>query len=107
MADEGGPATTSGRGYGLTGLAERVALAGGTWGPGPRASAFRGGGGAAGDDGGACVVTVRVLVADDNALLRAGLVTVLGSDASLEVVGEAADGRAAVRLVSSSIRTWC
>jgi DNA-binding NarL/FixJ family response regulator len=43
-------------------------------------------------------MTVRVLVVDDNELLRAGLVTVLGSDAGIEVVGEAADGPAAVRL---------
>ena len=42
--------------------------------------------------------TVRLVVADDNELLRAGLVTVLSSDAGLEVVGEAADGPAAVRL---------
>jgi DNA-binding NarL/FixJ family response regulator len=39
-----------------------------------------------------------VLVVDDNELLRAGLVTVLGSDAGLEVVGEAGDGPAAVTL---------
>ncbi len=43
-------------------------------------------------------MTVRVLVVDDNELLRAGLVTVLGSDPGLEVVGEASDGQAAVRL---------
>ncbi len=43
-------------------------------------------------------MTVRVLVADDNVLLRAGLVTVLGSDPGLEVVGEAEDGPAAVEL---------
>ena len=43
-------------------------------------------------------MTVRVVVADDNVLLRAGLVTVLGSDPGLEVVGEADDGPAAVEL---------
>lgn len=43
-------------------------------------------------------MTVRVVVADDNELLRAGLVTVLSSDPDLEVVGEAADGPTAVRL---------
>jgi DNA-binding NarL/FixJ family response regulator len=37
-------------------------------------------------------VAVRVVVVDDNELLRAGLVTVLGSDPGLEVVGEAASG---------------
>ncbi|MBI4944171.1 MAG: response regulator transcription factor [Actinobacteria bacterium] len=44
-------------------------------------------------------MTVRVVVVDDNALLRAGLTTVIASDPGLEVVGEAADGPAAVRLV--------
>ena len=43
-------------------------------------------------------MTVRVVVVDDNELLRAGLVTVLASDAELEVVGEAPDGPSAVRL---------
>ncbi len=42
-------------------------------------------------------MTVRVLVADDNELLRAGLVTVLRSDPDIEVAGEAADGPSAVR----------
>lgn len=41
---------------------------------------------------------VRVAVVDDNELLRAGLVTVLGSDQELEVIGEAADGVAGVNL---------
>lgn len=43
-------------------------------------------------------MTVRVVVADDNSLLRAGLVTVLSSHAGVDVVGEAADGPSAVRL---------
>jgi DNA-binding NarL/FixJ family response regulator len=43
-------------------------------------------------------MSVRVLVVDDNELLRAGLVTVLASDPGLDVVGEAADGPSAVRL---------
>ena len=41
---------------------------------------------------------VRVVVADDQAIVRDGLVTVLGLEPGLEVVGEAADGAAAVRL---------
>jgi DNA-binding NarL/FixJ family response regulator len=41
-------------------------------------------------------MTVRVVVADDNELLRAGLVTVLTSDPDVEVVGEAVDGPGAV-----------
>jgi DNA-binding NarL/FixJ family response regulator len=39
---------------------------------------------------------IRVLVADDDDLMRAGLRAVLSSDATLDVVGEAGDGRAAV-----------
>ncbi|GAA1505744.1 response regulator [Nocardioides humi] len=42
-------------------------------------------------------MTVRVLVADDDALLRAGLAVVVGTDPGLELVGEAADGLDAVR----------
>jgi len=40
---------------------------------------------------------VRVLVVDDDDLMRAGLKAMLSSDESIDVVGEAADGRAAVR----------
>ena len=39
---------------------------------------------------------VRVLLADDDDLMRAGLKAVLSSDGAIEVVGEAASGRAAV-----------
>jgi DNA-binding NarL/FixJ family response regulator len=39
---------------------------------------------------------VRVLVVDDDDLMRAGLRSVLASDESIEVVGEAADGGAAI-----------
>ena len=40
---------------------------------------------------------VRVLIVDDDDLMRAGLQSVLSSDASIELVGEAADGEAAIR----------
>jgi DNA-binding NarL/FixJ family response regulator len=39
---------------------------------------------------------VRVLLVDDDDLMRAGLKAVLSSDSTIEVVGEASDGRAAV-----------
>jgi len=39
---------------------------------------------------------VRVLIVDDDDLMRAGLKAVLSSDESIEVVAEAGDGRAAV-----------
>jgi DNA-binding NarL/FixJ family response regulator len=43
---------------------------------------------------------VRVVVADDHELLRAGLVTVLSSDGRIEVVAEAEDGPTAVLLAT-------
>jgi DNA-binding NarL/FixJ family response regulator len=43
-------------------------------------------------------VSVRVLVADDQALVRAGFRKILEADAEIEVVGEAADGTEAVEL---------
>ncbi|MEO7218399.1 MAG: response regulator transcription factor [Gemmatimonadaceae bacterium] len=43
--------------------------------------------------------TIRVILADDHAVVRAGLKAVLGSSPEIEVVGEAADGGAAVELV--------
>jgi DNA-binding NarL/FixJ family response regulator len=42
---------------------------------------------------------VRVLIVDDDDLMRAGLRAVLSSDVRVEVVGEAADGRAAIEQV--------
>lgn len=45
-------------------------------------------------------MTIRVVVIDDNALLRAGLVTVLSSEEGVEVVAEAADGAAAAEVVA-------
>jgi len=41
---------------------------------------------------------VRVLVADDQALIRTGFTTILDAQDGLQVVGEAGDGRAAVTL---------
>lgn len=43
-------------------------------------------------------MTVRVLIADDQALVRAGFRLILDSQPGIEVVGEAADGAAAVTL---------
>ena len=41
---------------------------------------------------------IRVLVAEDQSAVRAGLVLILGSAPDIEVVGEAADGEEAVAL---------
>jgi DNA-binding NarL/FixJ family response regulator len=51
-------------------------------------------------------MTVRVLIVDDDDLMRAGLRGVLANDESIEVVGEASDGRDAVyrtRLLSPDV----
>ncbi|WP_017975332.1 response regulator [Actinopolyspora halophila] len=42
---------------------------------------------------------IRVLLVDDEAVVRAGVRTILASDAEIEVVAEAGDGRQAVELV--------
>ena len=44
-------------------------------------------------------MTVRVLIVDDDDLMRAGLKAVLSSDTRVEVVGEAGSGRGAVEQV--------
>jgi DNA-binding NarL/FixJ family response regulator len=41
---------------------------------------------------------IRVLLADDEAMVRAGVRAILGSDPGLEVVAEASDGREAIDL---------
>ncbi|MFI9593594.1 response regulator [Nonomuraea sp. NPDC052265] len=43
-------------------------------------------------------MSIRVLVADDHAAVRAGIVMILDGADDIEVVGEAADGEQAVRL---------
>ena len=87
-----GPALP-GSGAGLLGLQERVALAGGTPGARPgRVRRLRGGRRVA-------MVSVRVLLVDDDALVRAGLRMILSSAEDLEVVGEVDDGARAVAAV--------
>jgi DNA-binding NarL/FixJ family response regulator len=43
-------------------------------------------------------MTIRVLIADDQGIVRAGLSTILNGRPGIEVVGQAADGRTAVAL---------
>ena len=43
---------------------------------------------------------VRIVIVDDDALVRAGLVMLLGGDDSLDIVGEAGDGQAGLELVA-------
>ena len=44
---------------------------------------------------------IRVLIADDQAVVRAGLAVILGAEADIEVIGEAVDGADAVSLARS------
>jgi DNA-binding NarL/FixJ family response regulator len=47
-------------------------------------------------------MTIRVLLADDQALIRAGFAMIIGSEPDLEVVGEAVNGREAVELARTA-----
>ncbi|WP_406095081.1 response regulator [Streptomyces sp. NBC_01013] len=44
-------------------------------------------------------IPLRIILADDHTVMRAGLVALLSSEPTVEIVGEAGDGREAVRLV--------
>ena len=46
-------------------------------------------------------MTIRVVIADDQQMVRSGFAMILGSEDGIEVVGEAADGDEAVRLARS------
>lgn len=48
-------------------------------------------------------MSVRVVVAEDQALVRAGLVTILSTDPGIEVVGQAGDGEHAVALARTTL----
>ena len=50
---------------------------------------------------------IRVLIADDQPLVRDGSGMILDAQPDIEVVGQAADGREAVELPDSCSRTSC
>ena len=50
---------------------------------------------------------IRVLIADDQALVRGGFRLILQAQPDMEVVGEAEDGREAVALARELSRTSC
>jgi DNA-binding NarL/FixJ family response regulator len=49
--------------------------------------------------GGIAADRIRILIVDDHALFRVGIANILSREREIEVVGEAADGRAAVEMV--------
>ena len=81
-----------GGGHGLAGLRERVSLVGGSVDSGPRT----GGGFVVRTSARGERMTTRVLIADDQALVRDGFRMILEAEEDFEVVGEAADGLEAV-----------
>ena len=103
VLDDGpGAAGGNGSGHGLAGIGERVAVYGGELASG-RASRGR-----------LCpscapavrrARMIRVLLADDQSLVRAGFRMILKGEPDIEVVGEADDGNEAVRQAPSSART--
>ena len=51
-------------------------------------------------------MTIRVLVADDQDIVRAGLSMILDAQPGIEVVGEAADGRRRCRWPAGFVPTY-
>ena len=90
-----------GHGSGIAGMRERAALAGGRLdaGPSPDGLGWRVHAVLPAPKIGAEPMTaIRVLLADDQAVVRRGLRTILEAEPDIEIVGEAADGVEAVAL---------
>ena len=88
---------TSSGGHGLTGMAERVRLYGGELQAGPADGGWRVSARLPLDgQQGARRMNVRLLIADDQALVRAGFRMILDAEDDLDVIGEATDGLDAV-----------
>ena len=107
--DDDGDPTPVGRpsgGYGIVGMTERATMLGGTLEAGPRP-----------DRGwtvtaelptrAAFAMTIRVLVADDQELVRTGLTMILDAQPGIEVVGQAANGRQAVEMARALLPDVC
>src|SRR5690606_22416313 len=92
----GGPQSDAPRGMGLIGMAERAQLVGAELEAGPREHRCGPGYGRGHGRGGLPVI--RVLLVDDQTVVRAGFRVILDSADGIEVAGECADGPTAVEL---------
>ena len=101
----GAPGTTHGGGHGLVGMRERAVAARRHARGGPAAARRLPGARPPAAGGGA--VSVRVVIADDQALVRGGFRMILDARDDIEVVGEAGDGARRSRSWSGSSPTWC
>ncbi len=100
------PLGRSGGGQGLRGIAERLELLGGAVESGPTASGWRVTasvplGGVLAPARARRSRVVRVLIADDQRVVREGLATIVGGFPDTEVVGLAGDGVEALELVAA------
>ena len=50
---------------------------------------------------------LRLLVVDDQPIIRRGLALMLGAEPGIRVVGQAADGQEALDLALHCTPTWC
>ncbi len=102
------PVSRAGSGHGLIGMRERAALFGGELAAGPHAGGFRVQASLHTTDSRARdlharptarPMTISVVIADDQALVRGGFAVMVGAAPDMKVLGEAADGAQAVALV--------
>ena len=52
-------------------------------------------------------MSIRVVVVDDQEMVRAGFAALLGAEPDIEVVATAADGAVGLALVQRLRPTWC